>query len=220
MPGRGDLKRRDALRKLALGGLGAAAAPLWVEKLGALAHAYAHEHAPPGVTVPPEAWTPKLLDAHQDELVTTLSELIIPQTDTPGAKAALVNRFIDAVLDDADDIDRDNFLRGLAWMDVRSKELFGVEFLQAGPEQQAALLMKLASEKNTSLEDQIGEEPWTGRPFFKAIKAMTIVGYYTSEIGMKQEVGDDGNLFFAGFAGCTHPEHGGTPAPTARARRG
>jgi len=204
---------------MALGGLGAAAAPLWVERLGALAQSHAHEHAPPGVAVPPEAWTPRFLDAHQDELVTTLSELIIPQTDTPGAKAALVNRFIDAVLDDADETDRDNFLRGLAWIDVRSKELFGEEFLRAGPEQQAELLTSLASDKNGSLEDQMGEEPWTGRPFFKAIKAMTIVGFYTSEIGMKQEVGDDGNLFFAGFSGCTHPEHGGTLPPPKIGRR-
>jgi len=215
-----DLKRREALRRMAWGGLGAAAAPLWFDKLGALAHAHAHEHAAPGASVPPEPWTPHVLDSHQDELVTTLSELIIPQTDTPGAKAALVNRFIDAVLADADEADRNSFLQGLAWMDVRSSELFGVEFVQAGPEQQAALLTTLASEKNMSFESQIGVESWTGRPFFTAVKAMTIMGYYTSEVGMKQEVGDDGNLFFGGFGGCTHAEHGGTLPPATGPRRG
>jgi hypothetical protein len=42
---------------------------------------------------------------------------------------------------------------------------------------------------------------------------MTITGYYTSEIGMRQELGDDGQLFFAEFKGCTHPEHGAPPPP-------
>jgi hypothetical protein len=214
-----DLKRRDALRKIAWGGLGAATAPLWVENLGALAHARAHAHAPQAASPPSEAWTPKVLDAHQDELVTTLSELIIPQTETPGAKAAFVNRFIDAVLADADDADRDSFLRGLAWMDDRSQKVFGVEFVQADAAQQAALLTPLAAEKNRSLEDQIGEEAWTGRPFFEALKAMTVMGYYTSEVGMKQELGEDGSLFFAAFNGCVHPEHGGTAGPTTGSGR-
>lgn len=212
MTGRVDLRRRDALRKIAWGGLGAASAPLWYERLGALAHARAHEHAA-GAPAAAADWTPRRLDAHQDEMVATLSELIIPQTDTPGAKAALVNRFIDAVLDDADEAEQKSFLRGLAWMDARSQELFGAEFSNAGPEQQAALLTILASGKNTSLEDQIGVE------FFEAVKSMTITGYYTSEVGMRQEVGDDGSLFFASFGGCTHAEHGGTPAAPARPRR-
>ena len=42
---------------------------------------------------------------------------------------------------------------------------------------------------------------------FRAIKVMTINGYYTSEIGLHQELGDDGVLFMPQFIGCTHPEH-------------
>lgn len=160
-------------------------------------------------TAPAADWAPEVLDAHQNDVVVTLSELIVPATDTPGAKAALVNRFIDAVLDDADEPDRKSFLRGLEWMDARSRELFGDEFLKANPEQQAALLTILSSGKNKALEDQLGVE------FFEAIKAMTIRGYYTSEIGMRQELHEDGQLFFGEFRGCAHPEHGGTPPPTA-----
>ena len=47
----------------------------------------------------------------------------------------------------------------------------------------------------------------TGTEFFQAIKVMTINGYYTSEIGLRQELGDDGQLFMLQFPGCTHPEH-------------
>lgn len=196
---RPGVSRREALRKLTVSGLGAAAAPLWFDTLGALAHAHAHAQGPSAAAA---EWSPKVLSAHQDETVVAISELIIPQTDTPGAKAALVNRFVDLVLEDAEASDRKSFLRGLEWMDARSAELFGCEFVQAAPEQQAALLTIISSAKNKALEDQIGVE------FFQAIKSMTITGYYTSEVGARQELGDDGTLFFAEFKGCTHPEHG------------
>lgn len=196
--------RRDALKKIGWGGLGIAATPLWCETL----NAFAEERAQAIQAGAPAAvdWTPKALSAHQNELVAAVSELIMPQTDTPGAAAAHVNRFVDAVMDDADEAERKSFLRGLDWLDARSREVFGDEFLKASPEQQAALLTLVSSKKNTALEDQIGVE------FFKAIKGLTITGFYTSEIGMK-ESGDLGQLFFAGFEGCTHPEHGGTPRP-------
>jgi hypothetical protein len=43
--------------------------------------------------------------------------------------------------------------------------------------------------------------------FFRAIKSMTITGYYTTEIGLRQELGDDGRMMLGAFEGCTHPEH-------------
>jgi glucoside 3-dehydrogenase (cytochrome c) hitch-hiker subunit len=200
------LGRRDALRRVTLGGLGAASLPAWVEVLAGLAEARGHEHANAPAAVAAD-WKPKFLDAHQDETVTVLAELIIPATDTAGGKAALVNRFVDAVLADAEEPERREFLRGLRWLDARTRELFGAEFAKAGPDQQAALLTILSSDKNQSLGDEIG------RDFFQAVKAMTITGYYTSEVGMKQELGDDGQVFFLEFKGCTHPEHGaGAPA--------
>lgn len=205
--------RREALRRLTLGGLGAASLPAWVEALVGLAEARGHEHAA-APAAPAADWKPKALDVHQDETVTTICELIIPATDTPGAKAALVNRFVDDVVADAAEGDRREFLRGLRWMDGRSNELFGADFVKATPEQQTALLTIISSDKNKSLEDEIG------RDFFRAIKSMTITGYYTSEAGMKQELGDDGQLFLLEFKGCTHPEHGApAPAPAPKKPR-
>jgi hypothetical protein len=43
--------------------------------------------------------------------------------------------------------------------------------------------------------------------FFKAIKNMTIDGYYTSKIGIHQELQYKGNTYLKEFKGCTHPEH-------------
>ena len=205
------VNRREMLRKMMAGGLGAAAAP-WVTNLAEAAEAHAaHMHAATASAPPAADWMPKAMNAHQNDMVTQLTELIIPQTDTPGAKAALVNRFVDSVIDDADPRDKKEFFRGLTWVDERSRDLFGADFLAASAEQQNALLTIMSSGKNKSLMDQIGVD------FFQSIKSMTITGYYTSEIGLRQELGDDGQLFFTEFKGCTHPEHGG-PAPAPKAK--
>ncbi|HBY60872.1 MAG TPA: hypothetical protein DEH78_13700, partial [Solibacterales bacterium] len=62
-------------------------------------------------------WKPQVFDAHQNETVVVLTELIIPATDTPGAKAALVNRYLDLLLADGPAPQRESFLAGLAWLD-------------------------------------------------------------------------------------------------------
>jgi hypothetical protein len=200
------LNRRQALQALASGVIGAATSAIWVESLSALARQQAHAHAA-DAAIAVQNWTPRVLTARQNEAVVTLTELIIPQTETPGAKAALVNRFIDRVLNDAPPADRDTFLRGLAWIDERTRALFGNDFVRATAADQTALLTRLSEEGNPSGEAPLGVE------FFQAIKSMTINGYYTTQIGLRQELGDDGRLFHAEFAGCTHPEHIGPLRP-------
>jgi glucoside 3-dehydrogenase (cytochrome c) hitch-hiker subunit len=189
--------RRTALRALATG-----AAAAWVDSLSALAAQHAHSPAAQGAIAAQE-WTPRVLNPHQNETVITLTELIIPQTETPGAKAARVNRFIDTVLQHAKPADRDSFLRGLTWMDERSRTQFRTDFVAATAAQQTELL--------TTLSKGEGEPPElrTGTQFFRAIKSMTIDGFYTTEIGLRQELGDNGQLFLVQFAGCDHPEHQG-----------
>ena len=196
-----DIGRRQAIRALAGGALGAVASASWVESLTALARQQAHTHAAVAV-IAAQNWAPKTLTAHQNDLVVALTELIIPQTDTPGAKAANVNRFIDQVLTDAQPAVRESFVRGLTWIDTRSRALpGGKDFLGASPEQQTRLLTGLSAEGNPTREEPIG------RDFFQAIKSMTINGYYTSEIGLRRELGDSGQLFLPQFQGCDHMEH-------------
>jgi hypothetical protein len=194
------LNRRDALRALAAGTAGAVASATWVESLSVLAQAHAHAAAPLAAA---QAWAPRVLTARQNAAVVMLTELIIPETDTPGAKAAGVNRFIDGVLHEAQAADRETFIRGLAWIDERSGSLFGQDFAEADVAQQTTLLSSLADDNNTAEGDRPGVE------FFRAIKSMTISGYYTTEIGLRRELGDDGRLMLAEFEGCTHPEHQG-----------
>lgn len=196
------MDRRDALRRLAAAAVATTVAPPWVSRLLARAEAdEPHRQHLGSVEQAVKPWTPRVLTQHQDETVTVISELIIPVTDTPGAKAANVNRFIDAIVNDAGAAERREFLTGLDWMDARSHELFGADFVRATPEQQTALLTIISSEQNTALEDRIGVS------FFAAVKALTIAGYYKSEVGMREELGDDLEVVFADDPGCQHPEH-------------
>ena len=91
--------------------------------------------------------------------------------------------------------------RGLAWIDERSRSEFGTAIEAASVQQQTALLTRLADEENHAAGDAAGVE------FFHAIKSMTISGYYSTEIGLRQELGDDGKLMLTEFHGCDHPEH-------------
>jgi len=129
----------------------------------------------------------RTLDPHQDATVTAVAELIIPATDTPGAKAAGVNEFIDVLLSDwVTDAQRTSFLAGLTDLDTRARALFGKDFVDGAEADQVRLL--------TLLEDEAlraKDQPARGEhadPFFHTMKRLTMYGYYTSEIGAKQEL--------------------------------
>ena len=197
------ISRRSALRGLAAG-TGAAATALWLDRLTLLAQDPAmHTHLAAAASAQAAAapFTPKALSASQLESVATLAELIIPTTDTPGARAALVDRFVDNVIANAQPADKERFLTGLAWIDTRSTALYGKPLAAATPAQQTELLTKLAAPSGHAAEDA------PGVPFFTAIKGMTISGYYSTKIGLEQELGDNGQLLSPVFEGCTHKEH-------------
>ena len=195
-----DINRRRALTQLVAGAVGVTSMPLWVESLCAQARAEAHtQAAQSAVSVP--AWSPSVLTPRQNEAVIALTELIIPATDTPGATAALVNRFVDHVLSTADAKERSEFIRGLTWLDDRCRTRVGRDVAGATSAELTAVLTPLAAEGTAPGEDA------PGVAFFRAIKSMTITGYYTTEIGLRQELGDDGRMMLGAFEGCTHPEH-------------
>jgi gluconate 2-dehydrogenase gamma chain len=195
-----DINRRQALTQIVAGAVGVASMPLWVQSLCAQARAEAHTHAAQ-TTASAAAWSPSVLTPRQNEAVIALTELIIPATETPGAKAALVNRFVDHVLSTADPKERSEFVRGLEWLDDRCRARVGRDVAGASAAELTAALTPLAAEGAAAAEDA------PGIAFFRAIKSMTITGYYTTEIGLRQELGDDGRMMLGTFEGCTHPEH-------------
>ncbi len=132
----------------------------------------------------PAAWTPQALTTGQVDLLGNLVDLIIPPTDTPGAKDAGVPVFIDKLLRDwVESEDRVRFQAGLAAVHEEMQETHGVAFHEATPEQQNALLTRLDREAIQAREEGGGT-----LPFFATLKEWTLVGYYTSEIGAGREL--------------------------------
>jgi len=134
----------------------------------------------------------KTLNPHQNETLVTISDLIIPATETPGAKAARVNEFIDAILSDwCHDAERERFLAGLNDLDSRSHELAGKDFVGCSQMQQVRILQTLEDEWEgvpTRREVDHTHSRVTQDGFFPMIKRLTLIGYYTSQIGFEQEL--------------------------------
>ena len=170
-----------------------------LRRLGAPAVVPLLSHFHPAVPKQEGAWKPRLLQESEVETVASLAERIIPETDTPGARRALVHQYIDFVLAEGNASGREQFREGLAWLDKRCGSLFGKQFALLDPGQQDEILTRLSSSPSS-------EEP-AGVSFFSQAKRLTIDGYYRSEAGMTQELSFEGRTFLAEFKGCTHPEH-------------
>src|SRR6185312_5191284 len=193
--------RRDALKKLTMGIGGLTTLPI-------LGQAKAAGAATPAMSVPdadPQSaanWKPQFFDAHQDETLVALTELIIPATDTPGAKAALVNRYLDLRYNEETPEHQGEIVQALAWFDGRSLSVHNKPFVSLAETQQKALLEPLAEPANPKAEDEAGVKAFT------LIKSLTIFGYYTSPIGLDEELKYEGDRLNTSLPGaCTHPEH-------------
>ena len=143
-----------------------------------------------------EAWKPMVFDSHQNETVIALTELIIPATDTPGAKAARVNEYIDLMLHDVEGDKGHSFLMGLGWLDGYAIRKHNAPFVKCTEAQQVEILKSL----DGASEPELGP----GAEFFRRIKRHTVDGYYTSKIGIDEL--NKGGRVPATFA-CEHENH-------------
>ena len=134
---------------------------------------------------------PRSLNPHQDATVKAMAELILPKTDTPGATDVGASEFIDLMLTEwYDEHDRTRFLNGLAEADRRTKALFGENFVEGSPDQQAEILSWLG-EKMTEENEAFGAIPRQRRSsserssgnFYPMLRRLTLTAYYTSEAG-------------------------------------
>lgn len=125
----------------------------------------------------------------ENELVDKLSELIIPaDAHSPGAKAAKVSLFADLTLATGDEQAKRQWRNGLL--------LIKKEAEQSSLAGALAQIAANEADPKTELEH-----------FFVALKQMTVDGYYTSSIGIHQDLQYQGNTYLSSFPGCTHPEH-------------
>ncbi len=147
-------------------------------------------------------WKPVLLNDRQNETLIALSDVIIPATETPGAKEALVNRYLDLVLAGESPESQQKFLGSLSYIDDESQRLFGREFCSLTPEEQNDFLRPLAYPLRPSFWLN-QDHPDPGEEHFGRLKSMIAVAYYTSEIGQR-ELGWDGTFTHGPFQGCEH----------------
>jgi gluconate 2-dehydrogenase subunit 3-like protein len=189
--------RRTAIKGVAVGMGAVSSLPI----LNNLASAQAHQHhvvAP--LVVETDAKAPAFFNKHQYATITELASLIIPTDETPGAREAKVNEYIDLIVGESSFDVQKVFLEGLAWLDKTSKDRHKKNFVDLSNAQQVGLLTEISKIKNPAPHEATQEK------FFKAIKDMTIDGFYTSKIGI-EELGYVGNTVLDEFPGCTHPEH-------------
>jgi Gluconate 2-dehydrogenase subunit 3 len=176
------MQRRDVLRIFAAG----AVLPAFSPELLAL---FRQAQPPPGYKL-------RTLTPHLNETVIAMTEQIIPATDTPGAKAARVNEFIDVILTEwATSDERAHFLAGLEDTDKQSQKFFGKNFVDASSDQQLAQLraiddVTLAGRVARAHHGNHVEPPdqQLKGDFWEVFKRITVHGYYTSEIGFSQEL--------------------------------
>src|SRR5688572_1282861 len=127
------------------------------------------------LAAPASTWKPRFLTVAQAELVETLAEIIIPQTDTPGARAVRVQELIDLILSEETSDIQKRFVEGLVWVDQKSRTLHARDFLELTSEHQTAIMTSMAAPQNA------------GHEFFQEIRKRTVFAYYTSEIGIHRE---------------------------------
>jgi len=199
-----SIERREILRMLALAA-GAASFP------GFCRWSFACGHVGNGIAqIRPAAYHPLFFTAAEYATIERLADIIIPADDTPGATQAGVAEFIDLVVSREGMLQR-AFRSGFDWLDARSQKLFGTKFLALTAEQQISLLESLAYQE----KHRAGEEH--GREFFNLAREYTVMGFYTSEIGLK-ELDYPGLKFYAKSPACPHKdnrEHLHLPAPTS-----
>lgn len=165
------MDRREALRKTAL-------------LMGAAVSASALTGILQGCKATPElTYKPAFFTEDQARIVTEVAEIIIPKTDTPGAKDAGVPGFIDLMLKDCyKKEDQDRFIAGLTSFDEEAKKAYGDSFIYCKPEQQVEFVTKV----HAAAIAEAKENREAKRPFILMAKELTLLGFFTSEPGATQ----------------------------------
>ena len=184
-------------------------------------------------------YKPAFFTAAEYALLSRLTDVLIPETETPGAVRAGVPEYIDRVVS-LNDGHQALARAGLAWLTSDAQRRFSREYAALDDSQHAELLQPLSDAVDKEVEAQqqaryrtlpsgrvyyfavndaaqparpavaVSNDPGDARMpirFFRLIKNLTADGYYTSRVGLLEELGYNGNTFRAAFPGCTVPEH-------------
>jgi Gluconate 2-dehydrogenase subunit 3 len=219
------LERREILRYI-----GIAAVAASYPGFGKWAFACSHDAPRSGSDASAAPYKPLFFSPQQYRMVEHLAEIIIPEDDTPGARQAGVAEFIDFMVanrvqvsgsreirstDDAIEAGGEaqvRFVAGLNWMNARSHGEFGHDFMDCTPDQQNSLLEELAYKAKFKPATE------SGRAFFQLMRDYTVVGYYTTKIGLESIAYPGLRQIWPKMPGCAHPddpEHANLPKPAS-----
>ena len=155
------MKRRNALKSVALGVGALAGLPAWANGWN---RDTARQAAP-------------LLSPRQDALLAEIAETIIPTTDTPGAKELGVHTFVQKMVADCyEPKAQAMFTKGLETLEATAQRTLGKSFAAADAAQRTELLKTTEANADT-------------KAFFQMVKNLTIRGYLTSEYVMTNLTG-------------------------------
>lgn len=190
------MNRRELLRNSLLAIGAAAGVNIPVEALiFASGDDASHELARPD-------WAPVFLNAQQNETLLALGEAIIPATDTPGAKDAYVNRFLDLLMSALPAQTQREFLDSLAWFDTGAMARYKATFVNLSDHEKQDLL-NLVAWPHTHVRWGETDANFDGHEHFERMKKWIASAYYSSPVGLKEQ-GWDGWPARGIFKGCEH----------------
>ena len=200
------------------------------------------QHVHPAIAQSPASppYQPAFFTAAEYSMLSRLTDVIIPATDTPGASAAGVPEYIDRVV--SLNAEHQPLARaGLAWLAAQARRRFRRDYLSLDDAQHVAILQPLSDALDREAQAQqqaryrnqraggrtyyvpVTDRTQPARPavavmkipndrrmplsFFRLIKNLTADGYYTSRVGLLEELRYAGNKVLAAFPRCTVPEH-------------
>lgn len=177
-----SIDRREAIRRVSalLGGIALVSETALLDACGRDRSA--------GRAAAATSFTPSDI-AYLDEI----AETILPETSTPGAKAAQVGAFLALMVTDTySDRDQQVFRNGMQQLDTACRQLYKTGFMAVTPAQRLALLDQIDKEQKAYMDDRAAKQaaatdaapaPDTPPHYFRMIKELTLLGYFTSEIG-------------------------------------
>jgi gluconate 2-dehydrogenase gamma chain len=140
----------------------------------------------------------RFLTPAEYEFVDELAEMIIPaDSHSGGAKAAQVVAYVDQTLrESVDESRRSDFREGLRLLDAMIRHRSGKSFVASSPEERTAILTVLSNNISSDLPEA---------RFYREIRQLTIRGYYTSKIGIHDDLDYRGNTVIDEYVGCDDP---------------
>lgn len=125
-----------------------------------------------------------LFPAREVTLLDEIADTILPETDTPGAKAAGVGPFMALMVADTYDVGEQAIFRdGLSTLERECMAAHGTDFVSAAAAERLELLERVDREQYDYMRSRSAGQPVH---YFRMMKELALLGYFTSEIGYTQ----------------------------------